>query len=219
MGKKGDSVKESPQEKALAEVAMARFQDYKQRWQPLQRQLAEQIRVSWAPDSAERTRAKGQASTESAAQFQEARTGMETALTNSGATPGSSKFNLAMTGLGEDEAASRGLGFTAADQAVDNAYVQGLSAITALGRGEASTASNAMAHQARQGAVQARADAEMSAERRAGWAGLVGRGAGLGIGAAMGGGGSENVPAPNIPTADAGNTPNLVNPAMRRAFA
>ncbi len=225
MGKKGDAVKETPQQKAMAELAKNQLADYRQRWLPVQRKLAEGIKRAGAADSSERKQAEGQVSTESAVRFGEAREGLQAALTDSGAGPNSSKFKLGLTGLGDDEATSRGLGFAASDQAVDDAYMQGLGAITALGRGEKAQAMGGMQRVAAMSGQQAAADAEMSAQKRAGNAQLVGQVAGFGLSAAMqpaapaapgGSGGFGSVPGGHIspqgqqfnnPSAFAGGAP------------
>lgn len=221
MGKKDDKVKETPQQKALAEVAMAQMADYKQRWLPVQRKLAESIRADGAPGSSARTQAAGRASTETAVRFGEARGGLEGALTDSGAGPNSSKFKLATAGLGDDEATSRGLGFVAADQAIDDAYLQGLGALTALGRGEKAQAMGGMQRVADMSGRQAAADAEMSAQKRAGNAQMVGQVAGFGLSQAMqpqpaaapGGGGFGSVPGGYVaPNGQQFNNPSAYTP-------
>lgn len=185
MGKKSGQVKETPQQKAMAQVAMAQLADYRKRWLPVQRNLAETIKRDGAADSSARRQAAGQASTEGAVRFGEARGALESALTDSGAGVGSSKFKLATAGLGDDEATSRGLGFVAADQAIDDGYMQGLGALAAIGRGERANAMGGMARVADMSGQQAKADAEMSAQRRAGNAQMVGQLAGFGLSQAM----------------------------------
>ena len=180
MGKQKDTP-ETPQERAFAEVAKAKMADYKQRWLPLQRKLAENVSAMGEADSQERRQAAGKSSTDSAIRFGEAKQGVEAALTNQGAGPGSSKFALAETGLGADEAQSRGLGFVAADQAIDDAYLEGLGMISAMGRGESAGAIRGMGDVAQMSSRQAAQDAELAAQHRAGNAQMVGQVAGFGL--------------------------------------
>lgn len=180
MGKQKDT-KETPQELAFAEVAKAKMADYRQRWLPLQRKLAEGVQSMGEAGSSERQRAAGKSATDSAVRFGEAKGAVESHLTDSGAGPGSAKFKLAATGMGADEAQSRGLGFVAADQAIDDAYLEGLGMITAMGRGESAGALRGMGDVAQMSGRQAAADAEAAAAHRAGNAKLVGQVAGFGL--------------------------------------
>ncbi len=193
-GKK--DVKETPQERAFAEVAKARMADYRQRWLPLQRKLAEGVTRMGAADSQERRRAAGKSSTDSAIRFGEAKNAVESALTQSSGSIGSSKAKLGIAGLGTDEATSRGLGLVAADQAIDDAYLEGLGMITAMGRGESSGALRGLGDVAQVSSRQAASDAEISAQRRAGNANLVGQVAGFGLQGGFGNLGA-GVPANN----------------------
>ncbi len=179
--------------------------DYKLRWLPLQRKLAEGVTRMGEADSQERRRAAGKSSTDSAIRFGEAKTGIESALTQNSGSIGSSKAKLGITGTGTDEATSRGLGFVAADQAIDDAYLQGLGMITAMGRGESSGALQGMGNVAQMASRQAASDADISAQRRAGNAKLGGQVAGFGLAggfAPLGYG----VPATNdLPNVNGGN--------------
>lgn len=188
---KAQEQKETPQERAFAEVAAAKMADYRKRWLPLQNKLAEGIKASGKPGSFERQQAAGKTATENAIRFGEAQAGLEGALTDSGAGAGSSKFKLSTAGLGNDQATSRGLGFVASDQAIDDAYLQGLGMLTQLGRGEAAQATEGMASMARRSAEQAQQDAEISASRRAGNAQLVGQVAGFGLAGGFNGAGDR----------------------------
>lgn len=186
MGGGGSEVKETPQQRAQAELAMNQMLDYKKRWLPVQRELATQIQRLGSPQSAERIRARGQAATETAQQFSDARREVEAGLAAAGAGLSSGKAKMALGGMADAQAASAGFGLAAADQAVDDAYTAGLSQIMALGRGERAAAISGMDRVADMSARQAQADARMAAERSIGRGQLVGQIAGLGIGAVAG---------------------------------
>jgi hypothetical protein len=174
-------VKETAQQRAFAQLAVERYADYQKRWAPLQLKLAEDVKAAGRAGSADRIKAEGKASTDSAIRFGEAKAGVEGALASAGAAPGSGKFKMAVTGMGDDEATSRGLGMVASDAAVDDAYLQGLAQIAALGRGESASAVRGMGDIADMTGRQARSDAEMSASRRAGNVQLGSQLAGLGL--------------------------------------
>jgi hypothetical protein len=181
MGSKAGQQSETSQERAQAQHALALMQDYKQRWLPLQTQLAKTIEQEGEAGSSARKLAAGKASTDTAMAFDKAGTQLEKGLSDSGAMPGSSRANLAVTGLGTDAAASTGLGHMMSEQAVDDAYTQGLGALTSLGRGEKAMVGNSLTQQAQQSASQAAADAKVSLMNRQGDAAAGGQLLGFGI--------------------------------------
>jgi hypothetical protein len=178
---KSQEVAETPQERALAEVAMARMEDWRKRWAPLQRKLAEDVRADGAPDSSARRLAAGKSTTDNAVRFGDAREKLEGVLTAGGAAPGSGKFKVASAGLSQDQSTSRALGMVASDQAIDDAYVRGLSKVAAMGQGQAGAAIEGMGATARRSAAQAAQDAEIALSRRAGNAQLGAQVAGFGL--------------------------------------
>jgi hypothetical protein len=82
--------------------------------------------------------------------------------------------------MGNDQATSAGLGAVAADQAVSDSTIQGLSAVAAIGRGEKATAVEGMQRAAQMSGAQAKADAENSLQSQIGDAGLAGKIVGTG---------------------------------------
>jgi hypothetical protein len=210
MSGKQEGVKETAQQKALAEVAMKQLGDYRKRWSPLQSQLAEQITSAGAPDSQERRKAAGKASTDNAVQFGSAQDKITDTLASRTGL-GSSRTKLAIASGGDDQATSRGLGLAGADQAIDDAYMQGLGALTAIGRGERAGAVQGMSQIADASGRQAQADAASSLGRRMGNAQLVGQVAGFGLA------GGFKTQSPNIMQnipADAGDFGGLSNIPM-----
>jgi hypothetical protein len=172
---------ETPQQRAMTQMALNKVQDYKKRWLPLQKNLARHIADMAPAGSQARREARGIASTNIEDQFSEARQALEGGLARTGGL-GSSKAKLAIAGMGEDEATSMGLGLTGADQRVDDAYVSGLNSIMALGRGQQGMAMRGTAQEAAMSGRAAEADARMALENRMGNAQLVGQFAGMGLG-------------------------------------
>lgn len=193
MAGKSEGVKETPQQAAMVQRAQQQLADYKQRWLPVQQKMAAQIQEMGEEDSGARMRAKGRAATETAARFSQAQGAVEKSLTNSGRGPGSAAFNLGVTGMAQDAATSKGSGMMAADQAIDDAYVKGLGALTQLGRGEKATAMQGESQLAAMSGRQAMADAQMAAADRAATGQIIGYGMGAGLNAAM------QTPQSNVP--------------------
>lgn len=174
-------VEETPQQRAMVDLAVNKLADYQQRWLPVQKQLAAQITRMGGEGSSARRRARGAASTDIEANFSRARGGLDAAAANTGGF-GSSKHKLAVAGMGEDQATSLGLGLTQAEQQVDDAYVAGLGTIMQLGQGQQGQAIQGLSRSADMSGRQAAADAQASLNDRMGDAELVGQLAGAGFG-------------------------------------
>lgn len=183
MSTKPENTDETPQQRAMVQMALNKVQDYKKRWLPLQKQLAEHIAATAKPGSSASKAARGVTSTTTETEFAGARTGLESRLAQTGGL-GSSRSKLAIAGMGEDTATAQGLGITGADQQVDDAYVSGLSTIMALGQGQQGAAIEGVTRQAAASGRQAQADADLSLQRRMGNAQLVAQFAGTGLGLA-----------------------------------
>ncbi len=181
MGSKSGQQAETTQQRAQAQHAMDQLQDYKKRWAPVQAKLAETIEAQGEKGSAARRLAEGKASTDVAMNFDKANSALEKSLSNSGVSPGSSRSNLATTGLGTDQATSGGLAHLMSDQQMDDAYTQGLGALMSLGRGERATVGSSMTNMAKASAEQAQADAQASMMNRAGEAQIAGQVIGFGV--------------------------------------
>lgn len=182
MGKKGSgAVQETEHQRALAEVASKQLVDWQTRWQPLQKKMMADITAANAPGSSQRRRASGMATTDTAARFAQAQGQADAGAAQTGRI-GSAGQKLGITGMGDDQATSSGMGKVRADASNDDAFISGLSAITALGRGEKATAVSGMASSAALSGQQAEADANESLQRQAGYGQLAGTVAGTAYG-------------------------------------
>jgi len=184
-GKNSGKVEETEQERALAEVATQRLNDYKTRWMPLITRVGELTREAYEPDSFERESLKGKAVGATRMAFGEAGEKTDAAMANAGIRSSSAKAKLGTAEAGDVEATSAGIGMAKADQAIDEAYVQGLSKIMALGRGQATSAIRGMGDAAGDAAQQAQLDAARTQRRRMGNAQLGGQLAGMALTAGM----------------------------------
>lgn len=198
MSKKGGGqVKETSQERALAEVGKAQMDDFKARWQPVQQKFAAGIVKAGGPDSFERGRATTMAGVDNAVRFGAAGETLDARAAATGGF-GASGHKLAITGMAEDRATSTGLGAVAADQAVSDQYVTGLGSVMALGRGEKAGAVSGMSQNARMAAATASSEADRSLQEQAGQYQLAGTAAGIGVGLWSGGAPQRDVAAANM---------------------
>lgn len=177
----GGNVRETPAQKALAEHASNLMADYKARWAPVQQRMIETTNVMGAPDSAQRRAATGRAAADVEARFGVAEQKAQAGLAATSGGIGSSKAKLGLGGLSLDKAAAKGQNVSLSDAAVDNAYLQGLAGIAAMGRGEKAAVSTGLTQQADWSAKQAQQDADLSLQNRMGYASLAGQAAGLGF--------------------------------------
>ncbi len=180
MSKGGSEVKETAQQRAMAEFAVNQLQDYTKRWLPLQKRLAAQTAESGAAGSAARKSASGRANVDTQIAFGQAENTLEKKLAGTGRNVGA-----AMTGMSDNAATSRGMGQVAADQSVDDAYTETLAALAATGRGERAGVSNALSRQAGMSGAQAEADAQTALAKETAVGEVAGNLAGYGLQAAM----------------------------------
>lgn len=181
MGSKSGQQQQTSAEVAQAQHATDLMADYKQRWLPVQKQLASQIEQEGAVNSSARKLATGKSSTDTAMAFDKAEGQSEKSLANAGVGIGSGRADLATTTMQTDAAASTGMGHMMSEQSIDDAYTQGLGALTALGQGEKATVGKSMTMEATQSAGQAAADANASLINAQGNAKLGGQIAGFGM--------------------------------------
>lgn len=173
---------EPPAQRALAEAGMQQVADFRRRWLPVQQRVAQQITQDGSLGSFERRRATTVAKVDTTAACGRTAEVIDAAAAGAGEFGGSG-HKVAITGASADQATSSGLSTVQADLAVSDQTVQGLGAITALGRGERAGAVNNMGRVAAISGQQAEADAAASLEQRMGDARLAGTvvGAGLGL--------------------------------------
>lgn len=181
MGSKAGQQQTTPAQAALADHAVAQLNDYRQRWLPVQMKLASQIEGEGASGSAERKLAAGKGSTDTAINFQKAQGAIDKTLANAGVAPGSPRANLTTTGVGADMAGSMGLSHLMSDQAIDDAYTQGLGALMSEGQGQRAQVGSNMSTQAAASAAQSKADAEASLMEHEAAGGAIGTSVGFGL--------------------------------------
>jgi hypothetical protein len=168
VGKKDKgSLKETPQEKALAELALNRYQDYKQRWLPLQQRAIEVVEGFNKEGSWERERAQTNAGAVGT-QIDEVSDQVADADMNRGVDAGSSNFKLRQGALGDAKSKSVGIARAGADEEIDNAYVEGISNLMRIGSNQAAQGARSMGDAASVAVGAERAGAMEGAARRAG---------------------------------------------------
>lgn len=190
MGKNAGQVQETPQQRAMLDIAIQKVQVFRQKYAPLLRKAGADITRAGEAGSFERHHGAGMALTDTAAKFSGAGEAAIDAAAAKGALGGSGQ-KLALTGLSQDQAVSSGFAATRADQAGDNATVGGLGAVIAAGQGQESSALQGMQKSADLSGQQAEADAAASLQNRIGEASTIGRVVGVGAGLYGAGGAGE----------------------------
>lgn len=171
-----NEVKETAAQKESARIGLAQQARWEDKFKPLENELIADVKDT----GPERRMALGDAASATTRQFGLQKPKVEAALTNSGAAPGSGRFNTAVTGMGIDEGTARGSNQAGANQAINDNYYAGLNSLAQLGRGEQADAVQGLSHVAEMSGRQAESDAQVSAGNRAGWQSAAGTVAGLG---------------------------------------
>lgn len=184
MAGKQSGQKQTAAQRAQAEVAVQQLQDFRTRWMPVQQRLAETIVDMGGRNSFQREQARGMSTTDTATQFGDAQRQVREQSAAAG-MGGTSRQKLAIAGLGDDQAMSSGMGLGNADRHIDDAYLQGLTSVMQLGRGEKATAMQGMGDIARRSGMQAASDAQMALSQRAGQAQIAGQALGIGLSGAF----------------------------------
>lgn len=187
MGSKSDKgqLSETPQEKELANIGLQEHEHYKQKWLPLQQQAISLTEGLKDKGSFERERARGRAA-EAGTMVDVAGDQVEAGDRGRGVDAGSGNFVMRQGKVGIERAKQVGIATGEAEDAMDDAYVQGLAGLVNIGRRQASVATEGMGRTARLGAANAEAGAMEGAARRAGNAELVGTLAGGAVQGARG---------------------------------
>jgi hypothetical protein len=203
MGSKSDKgqLSETPQEKALADIGLAEFQNYTQKWLPLQKRSISMLEGMKESDSFERERARGRAATGVGGQVDEAAEQIESVDRGRGVDAGSSNFVMRQGKVGMERAKAVGLNMASTEDMMDDAYVQGLAGLVQAGRQQGNIALEGMGRSARIASANEQAGAMEGAARRAGNAELAGTlissGVQAGRGIKWGQGGSNFAPGEN----------------------
>ncbi len=187
MGGGEGQVQETPAQREMARIAMEKMDDYEKRWLPVQQNLAAKIQEMGAPGSGARKRAAGAAAADSRAQFGLAANKVGQAQVASGAGIGSGRFNLSQANLSTDQARATGMNVAATDQHMDEQYLAGLTDLMKLGKGESRAATGNLMNVAELSGRNARTDAKIAAQERAGMVSNIGSVAGMAYGYGSGG--------------------------------
>jgi hypothetical protein len=179
VNKNSGTVGPTPQELALSANAASEFQRYQSQWLPLQDHLADTI-SSMAPgaDSWQRKEAEGKGSADVAQQFAKVAQQKTVSEMDHGINVGSSAFKLGVTGLAAATAEAKGAAVNTGNEAIDKAYLSGLTSISKAGEGLAGAATQGMGMAADVGSREAISQAQITNAASADKMGLLGAGIG-----------------------------------------
>lgn len=171
MSKGGSNeIPETEEEKELARVAVDKWNDYTDNYVPAENEFIRRIEVT----EQDREGLKGAVNAGVNVAFDGARKDVIERETNSGAKPGSGRFNQALERVLNKQGRSLGFGAVDAEQSMDVQRADGLNAAISIGRGKESDALQGMNDLANNAYDRARSDAENANTRRAGNIGAVG---------------------------------------------
>ena len=140
MNPSSGTVGPTPQEQALTQIAQQSFDEYRSKYLPMQDHLSDVITSMGQTNSWQRQEAEGKGNEDAASEFAQASKARTTAELDRGINVGSSRFKMGVGGMATAEAQAKGVGVEEGNQAIDKAYLGGLTAIARAGQGVAGTA-------------------------------------------------------------------------------
>jgi hypothetical protein len=171
----GGKVKETPLQRAQADMAVTGWNDYRSRWAPV-RNFAIQRTQNVDP---KRATALGLQNVETQGRFGDASKKLDASLSNQGLSNNSGRSIMAKAGLSASKATSLGNGAVDTNAAITRQYVGGLQDIISAGQGQKAQAQAGMETLARNSGAQAAADAQAAAQNAAGLGEAIGTGVGI----------------------------------------
>jgi len=172
-----NEVKETSQEKALAEISMQQWGEYQDRFRPFEDEWISDIEKT--PE--DRAKISGQVAAAVGNKFDANQAGIIKSSVGRGAAPGSGAFKAAMGQNALQRGAVASKGIAAATQAVDDQTYTGLQQAISMGRGEAAEATRDMTTLARDAANSAIGDARNSSEAKSSMVSSAMSAAGMGL--------------------------------------
>ena len=176
-------IKETEAQKALADVALERWQSYKSMYLPAEQQYFDKVEAYNSPQYQQKAGGAAAANVESA--FGQAVQADVAALTSqgTGVNPNSGTFQSAMDDRQEQSGAARAENVNQSEQAVQDAYVGGMQNIVAMGNNQSTEAIAGMGDIANRSARVAQNDVYQDQVRDQGNEAAAGMVAGAGWGA------------------------------------
>lgn len=135
---KSQSVKETKEERALAEVAQKKWTYYNENYLPLENEYMRKVDAQ-DTDGA-RDFATGMAASATTAEFGDAAKEVASGMEEHGINPNSGKAKFTMSGLSDAQAGASSEAKAQALNSQDDAYVGGLSNVVAIGNNKSTTA-------------------------------------------------------------------------------
>lgn len=170
-----NTIPETPAYQTMVRVARASMDDYNARWKPVENYYVDKTHRDLG---AQRTKAEGQAASETRSRFSGAIAKTEGTLTSQGAKPGSGRNMAGLLGLSKDEEAATGNNMSEADNIVESNYAQTLKDIVSLGRGQAGAAMTGITDAAATAQRTAGEQAQLSEQQAEGTGRVIGEAAG-----------------------------------------
>ncbi len=198
----GSTVGPTPAEQQLDAAFQQSYQVYQSTYLPVQQHLTSVLTSMNQPNSWERQEAEGKGNADVADAFARSDAQQTANEMDRGINPNSAAFKLGATGSAVAEANQKGTAINAGNEAIDKAYLSGLSSIAAAGSSLAQTAGGALGMAGEVGSREAITNANESNTVNAATMSAVGLGLGaagmaaFGTPPAPGGGAGINVGTP-----------------------
>lgn len=131
---------ETPQERALIDMTLQRYQQYKEKWEPVQQQAIAMVEKMGKAGSMERQRAVSREAGGVGLEFDEASRRMDDVYSNRGIRMDSGSAKIGTEKMQTARAGAQGIAAGESESEIDRAYVESLTSIMAAGRNQAEQA-------------------------------------------------------------------------------
>lgn len=164
-GKSGgdNEIEPTEEEKALANIAVDRWNDYESRIKPYENEFMAEVQMT----PGDYQKARGDAVTATEQSFADERADLsENLFAKQGVAPGSGSHAMQTGGMAQDQAEVAGVGAGEAHTATQAQHMAGLQSIVDMGQGQASEAKSGLGSVAQGAAQDAQHRASMAADQR-----------------------------------------------------
>lgn len=177
----GGEIKETADQKELAEIGLQQFDRYMSMYPDIENQYFNDIEKLNTSESYQR--GADVATTNVGSAYSQARDDLQTDMTSAGVNPNSGGFKQAIASTGTSEGVDRLQNVGRTQQAIQDSYLGGKAGIVAMGQGQEAQAVQGFGNIARASGQEAADDAFRDYNRSANRRSAIATGVGVGLGA------------------------------------
>lgn len=183
MGKGSSDIKETPDQKAAADIALERLEYYESDWKPVEADFIREMQS--ANDAEQYQQIAGDTNISVGQAYDDAAETLQSNMAAAGVRPGSGKHNQALKKLDNSRVVAGADTVNRAQSSQQDSYVEGLGSVVALGEGQAVEAQQGLSEIAARSGDEARSKAASDLRTSQDTMGLASAAAGMAYDNAM----------------------------------